>query len=179
MLRRTLLIVALAAVMVGNNATAHEVDQATITQLSRQWLAQRYGADGARRTIREITPVGDAPVGVSAYLVRLQPRGYLVFMGDSRLPPILAFSLNSDIDLTRRDRETPSVPCCNGIWAACANTWMGQLAAKGLPSQGPAANSSRRTRAVGKSCSVSPRAARLVWGASSLPMPPSRPCRRC
>lgn len=99
MLGRTLLILAMAALLVANNASAHEVDQATIARLARHWLAQRSTA-ATPPTIRDLFRIEDAPVGIMAYVVRLKPCGYLLFMGDTRLPPILAFSFTNDIDLT-------------------------------------------------------------------------------
>lgn len=105
MLGRTLLIVAMAAVIAGNNASAQEVDQATIARLTGHWLARKSTPEGTPRTILDITRFNDTPQGITVYVVRLKPQGYLVFMGDTRLPPILAFSLSNDIDLAPGPRN--------------------------------------------------------------------------
>jgi hypothetical protein len=103
--KKVLLILALAATFSGGTASAREVDQATIARLSQNWLAQKATTDKTTRTIRDISRIADAPAGITAYVVRLKPHGHIVFMGDTRLPPILAFSLTNDINLSPGPRN--------------------------------------------------------------------------
>jgi hypothetical protein len=102
----TLSMLVIAATLACSVASAQEVDQATITELSQNWLAQKAATTGTTRTILNISRIEDAPAGVTAYVVRLSPHGHIVFMGDTRLPQIMAFSLNNDIDLTPGPRNT-------------------------------------------------------------------------
>lgn len=98
--RSILLLSTIATALTLNHAVAREVDQATVERLSRHWLDQQALRRTDARTIRDVSRIAEAPAGVTAYLVRLRPRGYLVLLGDTRLPPVLAFGLHGDGNLS-------------------------------------------------------------------------------
>jgi len=88
-------------------AQAQRVPEAHVRDHASRWLARntlaaRYqAADGVPLGIRSVEPVQLTGSAVPFYLIRLDPRGYILMNGDRRLPPVVGFSFSRDADLQR------------------------------------------------------------------------------
>ncbi len=100
LLMPAILIVLFTMLSTSSNASAQEVDQATIRNLAQYWLAQKSSTEKIKRTVREVKAIENTTAGITVYMVQLAPHGYVIFTADTRLPPILAFSLSNDLDVS-------------------------------------------------------------------------------
>ncbi len=91
-------------VAVAANGHAASVSSELARQAAEGLLArhpafeQVEGSRSAVSSVKALTLAGGAD-GLALYHVALAPRGYVLVGGDDRLPPVLAFSATSDLDL--------------------------------------------------------------------------------
>lgn len=98
------MLLAVGLVVVVANGHAAPVGSDLVRQAAEGLLARHPAfaqAEEGRFAVRGVKAVSlaGAADGLALYQVELAPRGYVLVGGDDRLPPVLAFSATSDLDL--------------------------------------------------------------------------------
>ena len=76
------------------------ISQEAALEQARSWMAGNpVMAPAAGRTVASMDAFPDSG-GYSVYVVRFVPAGYLVLNSDDRFPPVVAFSVDSGVDLS-------------------------------------------------------------------------------
>lgn len=96
---KTLSSIALA--LLAGVAGAAPVTPEAAQRAATRWVARNavFAAETTPRQVASVKALTLGEAAVTLYHVALAPRGYLVMAGDDRLPPVLAFSATTDLDL--------------------------------------------------------------------------------
>lgn len=81
------------------SAGAGTLSQEAAALQAQEWMLGNPVMSQVDRTMTSVDPFPNSG-GYSVYVVRLDPRGYLILNSDNRLPLIVSFSANSPVDLS-------------------------------------------------------------------------------
>lgn len=90
--------VAASIVAAATQLTAAEIAPASALERARVWIGDSHVMRSAGRGIGGISRFPDSG-GYAVYVVSLTPRGYVIMNSDDTLPPVAAYSAESQVDL--------------------------------------------------------------------------------